>query len=55
MADHRHAGGILIDNGAFLFKNSLLLLLFGDHRNGNDSVADFGELLRHFELRHELP
>ena len=54
MAIHRHTGSVLIDNGAFLFKDSLLLLLFGDHRDSNDPVADFCKLLRHFELRHEL-
>ena len=55
MAVHCHAGGILIDNRAFLFENRLLLLLFGDHRDGYDPVTNFGELLRHFELSHKLP
>ena len=54
MTIHRHAGGVFIDNGAFLFKNCLFLLFFGNHRDSHNSVTDFGKLLRHFELRHKL-
>ena len=55
MTIHRHAGGVFVDNGAFLFKNGLFLLFFGNHRDSHNPVSDFGKLLRHFELRHKLP
>ena len=55
MTIHRHAGGVFVDNRAFLFKDSLFLLFFGNHRDSHNPVSDFGKLLRHFELSHKLP
>ena len=49
MAGNSQTGGVHVDLKIFLFLDFLLLLLFGDHGNRDNSVSELGELLRLFK------